>query len=57
MQLCQKSWLDHVEKMDRSQLPKLASQYQRGDDRMLEDPGKDGKILDSLSFKGTGVET
>jgi hypothetical protein len=45
------------EKMDRSQLPKLASHYQPGDDRMLEDPGKNGKIVDSLSFKGTGLET
>jgi hypothetical protein len=28
-----------------------------GDDEMLEDPGKDEKIKDNLSFKGTGIFT
>jgi hypothetical protein len=46
-----------MERMDRSQLPTLASQYQPGDDRMLEDPGKNGKIVDTLSFKGTCLKT
>jgi hypothetical protein len=55
--LYQKSWLDHEERMDRSRLPKLAFQYPPGDDSMLEDPGKDGKVKKILSFKGRGLKT
>jgi hypothetical protein len=43
--------------MDRSLLPKLAFRYQPSEDGMLVDPGKDGKIKNTLSFKGTGLKT
>jgi hypothetical protein len=36
--------LDHLERKDRSHLPELAFSINPGDDGLLEDPGKDGKV-------------
>jgi hypothetical protein len=46
-----------MKRMGRSRLPKLAFRYQPREDGMLEDPLKDGKIKNTLSFKGTGFKT
>jgi hypothetical protein len=43
--------------MDRIRLPKLVFSINHGDDRVLEDPKKCGKIQNTLSFEGRGVET
>jgi hypothetical protein len=43
--------------MDRSRLPKLVFTVNRGEEAMLEDPEKDGKIKNTLSFKRTGPKT
>jgi hypothetical protein len=57
IKLYQKSQLDHQERMHRSRLQELDFNINPGDDRMLEDPGKDGKIMKTLSFKRTGLKT
>jgi hypothetical protein len=38
--LYQNSWLDHLERTDRSRLPKLDFHHHPEDDGMLEDPRK-----------------
>jgi hypothetical protein len=57
IRLYQKSWLNHLEITDRNPLPELAFNVNLGDDGMLEDPGRDGKIKDTLSFRSTSLKT
>jgi hypothetical protein len=57
IKLYQKSWLDRLERMDRSRLPKLVFQYQPRGLRDVGRPRKHVKIKKTLSLKGTGLKT
>jgi hypothetical protein len=54
IKLYQHKWLDHLERMDRSRLPKLAF---LGDGGIWEDQDEDGETRNTLSFKGTDLKT
>jgi hypothetical protein len=53
----QRRWVDHLERMDRSRLPRMAFQYNLGDGGIGEDQEQDGRTRNTLSFKGTGLKT
>jgi hypothetical protein len=56
IKLYKKSWLDHLQRMNRSRLPRLNFQYQPRGRRDAGRPGKDGKFKNTLSFKRTGLK-
>jgi hypothetical protein len=56
IELYQKSWLDHLERMDRSRLPKLAFQYQPRGRRDAGRPGKYVQMKTTLGLRGTGLK-
>jgi hypothetical protein len=48
--------LDHLEKIEAA-YPNWLFSINPGDDGMLEDPEKDGKLWNTLSFKRAGLKT
>jgi hypothetical protein len=55
-QLYPKSWLDHLERMDRNSYPDYLFNMNSRDDEMLEDSGIHGNFKNTLSFKIIGLK-
>jgi hypothetical protein len=55
LRLYQNKWLDHLEQMDTTRLPKLAFQYQLQE--WWDMKNQDEETKNTLSFKGTGLKT
>jgi hypothetical protein len=53
IKMYQKKWLDHLRRMDKIRLQRMALQYQPRDGGIWEDQDEDGETTNTLSFKGT----
>lgn len=56
IELYQKSWSDHLERMERSRLHRLAFRYRPWERRDIGRPRNRWKHQEALSFKGIGLK-